>query len=429
MENLLPADTYIVVNKTILSDYDRKLLITLYQPIIGYQAIGFYFTLWSYLDKSELLSCEWTHHHLMTNMGISLSELVEARQKLEAIGLLKTFLKQDNINSYVYELYSPISAKEFFNNPILSTSLYTTIGKLEFDKTVDYFKVPRLNVTHYKEITTSFNSVFASGNTINVNTEHVRDKKRLGMNIAPKFELSTVLEMIPDELLNKRSITKETKDFIIKLSFIYDFSEEMLVDLIRNSISEKHTIDKDALRNNCRKFYQFDHYGKLPGLIYKTQPEYLRKPIGDHSLRAQTIYTFETTSPIDFLASKYKGTNPSKSDIIVLEHLLLDFRLNAGVVNVLIDYVLRINNNKLILSFVDPIASQWKKSNIETVEEAMKIAEVEYKKRKMVKEKSTSKKIASKPAWYQKELSSVEATQEEQAEIEELLKEYKEEQA
>ncbi|MCI9234068.1 MAG: hypothetical protein HFH08_05715 [Bacilli bacterium] len=427
MKGLLPADTYIVINKTILNDYDRKLLITLYQPIIGYQAISFYFTLWSYLDKSELLSCEWTHHHLMTNMGISLSEIEEARSKLEAIGLLKTFLKEEHVNTYLYELYSPLSAKEFLGNPILSTSLYTTIGKLEFEKTVDYFKIPKLNLSSYSEITTNFNSVFKAGSNVNVNVENIKDKNRLGMNIVPKYELHAVLEMIPNELLNKRSITKDTKDLIMKLSFIYDFTEEMLVEIIRNSISEKHTIDKDSLRRNSRKFYQFDHYGKLPGLVYRTQPEYLRKPVGDNSLRAQAIYFFETTSPYDFLSSKYVDAVPSKSDLAILEYLLLDFNFNPGVVNVLIDYVLKINNNKLIKAFVEPIASQWKKSKIETVEDAMKIAEIEHKKKKDRNEKQGNKKIVSKPSWFKENLSSSEASEEEQAEIEELLKEYKEE--
>lgn len=426
VKGLLPADTYIVINKTILNDYDRKLLITLYQPIIGYQAISFYFTLWSYLDKSELLSSEWTHHHLMTNMGISLSEIEEARRKLEAIGLLKTFLKEEHVNTYLYELYSPLSAKEFLGNPILATSLYTTIGKLEFDKTVEYFKIPKLNLSSYTEITTNFNSVFKAGNNINVNVENVKDKNKVGMNIVPKYELSAVLEMIPDELLNKRSITKDTKELILKLSFIYDFTEEMLVEIIRNSISEKHTIDKDALKKNSRKFYQFDHYGKLPSLIYRTQPEYLRKPVGDNSLRAKAIYSFETTSPYDFLSSKYKDTAPSKSDLAIIEYLLIDFNFNPGVVNVLVDYVLKINNNKLIKAFVEPIASQWKKSKIETVEDAMKIAEAEHKKRKNKNEKLGNKQIASKPSWFKENLSSSEASKEEQAEIEELLKEYKE---
>lgn len=425
--DLLPADTYIVINKTILNDHDRKLLITLYQPIIGYQAISFYFTLWSYLDKSELISCEWTHHHLMTNMGIGLSEIVESRKKLEAIGLLKTFFKHDHVNTYLYELYSPISVKEFFANPILSTALYTSIGKMEFDKTVQYFKIPKLNLENYQEITSNFSDVFTTGNYIaNYNIENVKNKKALGMNITPKLDLSIVLQMIPDELLNKRSITKDTKELIYKLLFLYDFTEEILVEIIRNSISEKHTIDKELLRMNSRKFYQFDHHGKLPGLIYRIQPEYLRKPVGDTSNKAKIIYTFETTSPYDFLSSKYKDSNPSKSDLAILEYLLLDFNLNPGVVNVLVDYVLKINNNKLNRSFIEAIASQWKKSNIESVEDAMKIAELEYKKSKKGKEKNGIKKVADKPSWYKKSLTSSEATEIEQAEIEALLKEYKE---
>ena len=133
MSNVLPADTFIVVNKTSLSDKDRNILVLLYQPIIGSQAISLYYTLWSYLDKSELLSNEWTHHHLLRDMMISNSELTESKEKLEAIGLIKTYVKKGNINNYVYELYSPITASEFINNPILNMSLFNAVGKLEYD--------------------------------------------------------------------------------------------------------------------------------------------------------------------------------------------------------------------------------------------------------------------------------------------------------
>ena len=90
MKSVLPADTFIVVNKTTLSDNDRNLLILLYQPIVGSQAISLYYTLWSYLDKSELLSNEWTHHHILRDMMISNSEFIDAKVKLEAIGLIKS---------------------------------------------------------------------------------------------------------------------------------------------------------------------------------------------------------------------------------------------------------------------------------------------------------------------------------------------------
>ena len=58
---ILPADTYTVVNKTVIKDLDRKLITMLYQPIIGYSATSLYFTLVDDLDKRELMSEDLTH--------------------------------------------------------------------------------------------------------------------------------------------------------------------------------------------------------------------------------------------------------------------------------------------------------------------------------------------------------------------------------
>ena len=43
---ILPADTYVVVNKTIINDSDKKLVTMLYQPIIGYTAVSLYLHFW-----------------------------------------------------------------------------------------------------------------------------------------------------------------------------------------------------------------------------------------------------------------------------------------------------------------------------------------------------------------------------------------------
>ena len=118
MKNLtiLPADSYIVINKTTITDADRKLISMLYQPIIGYTAVSLYNTLIDDLDKLELMSEELTHHHLMSTMQLKLEDIVIAREKLEGIGLIKTYVKKGNINSYVYLIYSPITANEFFSS-------------------------------------------------------------------------------------------------------------------------------------------------------------------------------------------------------------------------------------------------------------------------------------------------------------------------
>lgn len=81
MREILPADTYIVVNKSIITDYDKKVLDMLYLPIIGPIPIILYKIFLVDLDKQELMSKEYTHHHLLTNMHITMSEIVNARKK------------------------------------------------------------------------------------------------------------------------------------------------------------------------------------------------------------------------------------------------------------------------------------------------------------------------------------------------------------
>ena len=424
MVDVLPADTFIVVNKTILNDSSRNLIILLYQPIIGSQAVSLYYTLWSYLDKSELLSNEWTHHHILRDMMISNSELVDAKTKLEAIGLIKTYVKKSNINSYIYELYSPMEASEFLNNPLLSTALINSVGKLEYERIVGYFKIPKINLKEYEDVTSKFSDVFAFSNTgyqDNVIYD-IRKSSFRKLEILSKIDINTILNLISDDILNKKSITRDTKDFIYKIAYIYNYSNDDMIELIRNSISEKHTIDKKLMQENANKYYSYDNFGKLPSIIYKNQPEYLRKESLDTSNRSKMIHLFETTSPYDFINSKYKTGNPTSNDLSIISYLLIDLNLKPGVVNVLVDYVLKINNNKLIKSFVEVIASQWSKSGIETVEDAMNIAEKEYKKKKNKEQKEPRKKVIQTPEWIDKEIKEEIATKDEIERLENRMK-------
>ena len=173
---LLPADSYIVINKSIISDEDKKIINMLYLPIIGPLAVTLYNILINDLDKLNLVSDISTHAKLLSNLHISSSELAEARNVLEAIVLLKTYIKTDTINNYIYELYSPVSAHEFFSHPIFNIVLYNNIGKKEYDKLIAYFKIPKINKEGYTEVTHSFSEVFESVpyTSSNVSSENIR---------------------------------------------------------------------------------------------------------------------------------------------------------------------------------------------------------------------------------------------------------------
>lgn len=427
--SILPADTFVVVNRTILNESDRKIISMLYQPIIGSMAVSLYYTLWADLDKTELLSNEYTHHHLMTSLRIKMDSIVTARKKLEAVGLLKTFIKKENINNYVYEMFSPISASEFFNHPILNIVLYNNVGKKEYENLLKYFKVPRINLSSYEELTSTFDEVFESvpsSSYDNLN-EDLRVNKTGEIKIDNAFDFDLLISLVPNGVITNKTFSKEVKELINNLSFVYNMDASDMKGPILNSIKENGLIDKILLRKNVRNYYKYENQNKLPSLVYKSQPEYLKNPVGAADKRAKMIYVFENTTPYNFLKGRSNGAKPSSRDLSLLETLLSDFKLNPGVVNVLIDYVLKINNKKLTRGFLETIASQWKRLNIETVEEAMKEAEKEYKKSKKIIDVKSLNKSQNKevlPEWFNQSIKKEEISSEEEKSLKDMLKEF-----
>lgn len=424
--NLMPADTYVVVNKTILHNEDRKIITSLYLPIIGTDAVMLYFTLWSDLDNSEIISRECSHQKLVFSLRITINELKTSFDKLEAIGLIKTFIKEGNVNNYIYELFSPVSASEFLSNPILNIVLYSNVGKREYDNLVKSFKIPRLNTSNYKEITKNFDDVFESTSmtSYDLSLEDIRKYNKLKLNINSNFDFNFLISSMPKNLDTNRMFTKDIKELIINLSFIYDIDAIKMSNIIKGSLNDNGTINRESLRKNSRNLYQFDNGGLLPTIIDNSQPEYLRKPIGDTSKRAKMIYTFETISPRELLISKNNGSEPTRRDLKLIEDLLVDYKLKPGVVNVLLDYTINVNNKKLTRGFVETIAGEWQRKGIETVEEAMNTCEKVHKKTSRKSDRLDSKNSKT-PDWFDKEINKNSIANDEENQLEELLKEYK----
>jgi len=425
--SILPADSYIVINKTIINEVDRKLLTMLYQPIIGHMPLSLYFTLWADLDKLEIMSTELTHHHLMSSMKLPLEDIIEARTRLEAVGLLKTYVKRDNINNLIYEIYSPLSAYEFLNHPILSIVLFNNIGKKEYEKVVDYFKFPKIDLDEYSDITSSFSEIYEvipSGSLESLISD-IRKNNKQDLNIESKVDFNLLISSLPKNV-SEKAFSKDIKELITKLVFVYNLDMLDLQNILRNSINEKGLIDKKVLRKSCRDFYKFETDGKLPSLVHKNQPEHLRNSDENLTKRNKMIKVFETMTPYNFLKSKYNGSEPTKREVNLLEELLVDIGLKAGVVNVLIDYVLKTMDNKLNKNYIDAIAGQWKRMNVETVSDAMDLCEKEHKRKVKGNVYKKDKELSSvTPSWFDKKVDKTELSSDEKLELDDMLKEFR----
>lgn len=424
---VLPADSYIVVNKSVITEIDKKILVDLYQPIIGNRAVSFYLTLLNDLEKNSVVSGEFTHHHLLSVMQMSLEDIVKSREKLEGVGLLKTFVKKGPVSNYVYMLYGPLGANEFLNHPILNMVLYNNVGKNEYKKIVDGYKMPRIVLKDYEDISCKFDEVFTSvpvSSFFNNEDLVMKNKGEILFKNAIDFEL--LISGIDTKVISEKAFNKDVRNLINNLSFLYNIDVLTMQNLIKACINEKGMIDKEVLRKSARNYYQFENSGNLPTLIHYSQPEHLKSPNGDVSKRGKMIYTFENTNPYQFLKSKYKNGKVVTRDLQIVENLLLDLKLSPGVVNVLLDYVLRVNNKKLNKSYIETIASHWKRLGIETVPEAMNACIKEHKKVNSKKSVVNSKKrIEEKvPEWFDQTIEKKKIDEKEEEELVNMIKNY-----
>lgn len=420
--SLLPADTYTVINKTIITEEDRINIISLYEPLIGPIALALYFTLLHDVRLNEYISSDFTHHHIMNIMNINIDTFRKNREILEGVGLIKSYLKEGEPNSYVYEMYSPLSAKEFFSSPIFNISLYNKIGKTEYDLIKSEYEIPKIRLDDYTDVSKELNLVFDSSSTIeHIDTREIRVQKP---KLQSTIDFDVILASMPKGLIKENALTRRLQDLIEQLAFIYNIDTLQMVELLRNCITEKGTFDSSELRKRARKQYQYSNDGKLPTMVYKSQPEALKTNEDATTQLGKLIYMFETISPYEYLKIKNKGASPTSRDLKIIEELIVDLELPPAVVNVLIDYVFKKNNNKLSKAFVDTIAGQWKRCDIKTAKEAIELAKKENTK----PTKSTGKKTvtpAEKPEWFNTRVEKEEMTQEEQQEIEDMLKEFR----
>ena len=235
--SLLPADLYTVVNKTILTLEDRDNLITLYEPIMGALAVSLYLTLWRDLKYNNFKSEEYNHHHLMSIMKTDLKSIKEARSALESLGLLKTYVKSGDIYSYVYELYSPMSPREFLNHPVLNVVLYNNIGKVEYDAIKKSYEKKSMSLSDYEDITSSLNMTFTSSDIL----PEVDAVERTKQSVVAKnvIDFDMLIASIPKDILNEKAFNKRTRELIENLAFVYNLDTIKFSEIIKNVINER----------------------------------------------------------------------------------------------------------------------------------------------------------------------------------------------
>ena len=121
-----------------MSASDRKIFISLYQPMVGAISAAFYMLLYhQFAEETFGYSSPEPQRMLFLGLGLELNAAgrqmaVEAASRLEAVGLLQVYRNHNPLTEeslYEYVLQRPLGPVEFFSNFHLTLLLRDKIGK------------------------------------------------------------------------------------------------------------------------------------------------------------------------------------------------------------------------------------------------------------------------------------------------------------
>lgn len=365
--DIRPRDTYRVESHADLSYETIRSLTLLYQPLVGGDGI----LIWLTLACEAAGHSQDTHQRLFSLMDMHADTFDRAKARLEEYMLLRSYLKEgENRNSYVYVLNQPMRAQDFFESSVFANRYIKAVGQKQFEVTSSRLEAGTVSLQGYKDITRAVRNTKEEQMDNDVQYTKVRkrytftaDDTTINFDYERFIAITSVL-VFPAELR-----TQENLSLIGKLATVYGLSPERMCILVSKCVSI------DTMEFNGEKLKQ---------LAARQQPD-VNKAKDPYSL-----------SPVSFLQAKQNGAAVSMTDRHLLEHLSMDMKFSNEVINVMIEYILKISDNRLNPKFVDMVAGEWARDGITTKKQAL----LETQKTLKTKGKHISVRV---PAYYQQQ--------------------------
>jgi len=369
MKKASVTDLYEVRQLGLVSDVEKLSLIELYQPLIGVNAVGLFNTL--LLDPSNFANSISTFEQLSIRTSLTLGEIFNCFEALEAVGLVKTYYKEDKkMNAFIFSIYSPFDPKKFFEDILLTGTLKKQVGKKEFERLLEKYSIKE-SKNDYEEVSTSFKTYFSPDFSTSefYNGKTYKAKGETFGKLTTGFDFVAMSKSLSDLGIEINDFSEKEQDFVEKIAALYCMDEsQMSAILSLNFDSSKikgSRLDISKLEADCRKTFGTGYRREKPSLSIKSEVENL---VSDN---AQLVRLMDSVSPSQFLAIKQNNTKPAVSDLKIVEDLALDLALPFPVINALIDYVLRVNNNMLSKAYVEKIGAALSREGVKTALDTM----------------------------------------------------------
>lgn len=352
----------------------------LYAPLIGKNALCLYQFLYYLPSNME-------QEEVNVSLNINETQYRSAIQMLLQYHLIQFYTNKEN---QLILLYAPLLQNEFLIHDTYSRLYLSCVGAKVFDQMKIKFKKETKKIEGYEQKTCDLD--ISRLDSWTEAKEIMYEKVKPNIQETYEFDFQTFFKGM-DHIFPLRFRTKDNLNRIAQLAKIYGISAKDMRKYVQRSV------------NPSTGFFDMEKVKKMAVSARKSTDS------------SQDPYKM---SPVHFLQEKQNGIPVIKSDKLLIEKLCTDFQFPVEVVNTLIEYTLEQTNQQFSRNYVEKVAANWVRLNVDSRQKALQVIQ---------KEKPTSKsvpKVKLDDKFYEKrDNKTPEEIQKETLALQKMLKEGK----
>lgn len=390
-----PKQPFYVLNQIDLFPDDEQILIKLYQPLVGSTAIALYQTLIQNFDPYSILSDAQGIYSLQEQLDCNLKLLFRSLHKLEAVGLVQTYLVDNVVNQILaFKLLKVPSSQEFFSTQLLASLLKEKVGNTAFHSLSHYFakktRSRQKEVKNARDISASFIEVFRlpGDEAINPSTEVIQAAQE---NTAPKVKTAEVNQndhvdwgFMKDQFARYSIPSSEIdhkKAQILGVMQTYGLDEQEFIDESLPSLHGQQELDLRKIENLIAENYRSSHTRKQVNHEL-TQDSNQARPVKVSTDKQKLLQDATQMSPAEFLyqIKADKGGFASPGEKRTLNVLRSQYGLPSDLINILV-YACLTYDSMVSPNLAYRIANDWLQHGIASAPQALQYLEKRQEKR------------------------------------------------
>ena len=358
------------------SSMDFASLTDFYLPLIGTDAYS------AYLALTRVDEGTFVHEALFNYLGLTPGEFESALTALEAVGLVRTFISSvEGSSLFVYCLYAPLHAAEFNSDIMLSGTLKGKLGEEAYGRLLSRHQGASA-MTDLEEVSASFPSYFKKTYDAKFYLSVNNDHKDAGKAKAQTgFDRANFLSRLSAAGLRKNILSEEELVFCEKTATLYSVSEELMAEIVFDSILANQRLGQKLDRNLV-----ITSASSAAPFGYLRQEKARPSEISSNSILAQKARMMDECPPAKFLSYVQGGHRPASSDLKLIGRLGAEIGLASPCINALVDYVLDKNDNVLSAAYCEKLAAAMVRAGCRSARDAMDFLKRRNKRKKVLAE-------------------------------------------